>query len=356
MSTRSLGLEDVFSDVITESRIVLSERLVDVIRDVTDLDSLLGKYTDLGFHKVVVEYRIDGRDVVVKIYRYRGRLLAIIHQSGGELKTGDEALGIVEEYASKGYRGLARIFDVNDELLKDLIGEDKFKEITRMEKAEVVKERIKEVEKPTVIEETTKPQPTGMVEAGKAVEEGVGKPAVVKPRVDYRREVKRVIDELGLEEIFIDVREEEDNTKIIVELNPLPTWVKLRSIAYAVMAAYLKHKDPEEYPPVKAEIVMGEDRDSILLIDKRELLIARIIGEALHTLSRNGIPVVDSTYKIEKNNKLVVSLKVKKPVYPGVTIEDTLREAYERVKELWRGELELRAKKGRFGEVKIPKK
>ncbi len=355
----TFGLEDVFSDILVESRIVMSEDAVSVEKNISRIDELLEKYSSLGFHKIVFEYSgTNGRETF-KLYRFKDLVLAAILESSKGRITGVEAIKSLNNYLSSGKSvELVRVFKIKDELLREILGEEKYREIVESAKKT---EAEKPVEKTSLREEkiqsqvvTEKPVVESTVVAEKAVGEVEGRVGVVMERVDYRRAIKRIIDELGLEEIYIDVREEPESTKIVVELNPLPTWISLRSILYAVIAAYLKNKSGREYPAVKAEVKMGDQSESILLIKQQELLIARIIGEILHHLSKNGIPVKDTDYQLDEKNNLIIILKVKKPVYPGVTIKDTLREIYEKVKTLWPHKLVIKAKKGKFSEVKIP--
>lgn len=360
----TLGFEELFSDVLVESRIVMNESLLELIRGPVSLSDVFAKYNGEEFYKITSEWEEPGRGrFTARIYRFNGRVLAAIVEGAGSRLLGSDALEAVFNRSMS----IVRVYRIPLDLLKEIIGEEQFREITsttprkaeaeeKVVEAEKVEEKTStatpqtvEAEAPTTSYETT-PLEKPVPEIHQLV-----KPAVEKVSVeDLKRGIARLIGDFGLEYLNIEVSETEEIVKVFVDLNPIPTWVSLRSILYSIVYKYveLRHR----YPVMKLEIRLGDMHDSLLLTKPEEVMIAAVVGRIEYELVQNGIPVKDTAYTIDREKMtLTIIIKAKKPVYPGVKIEDVARKAYEEAKKEWSGELYIRIKTGRFGGVRIPK-
>ncbi len=362
--SKTLGFEELFSDILVESRIVMNESLLELIRGPVSLNDIFAKYSGEEFYKITSEWEEPGKGrFTAKIYRFNGRILAAIVEGDGSRVLGSNALELVLNRSMS----IVRVYRIPLDLLKEIVGEERFNEIVSMrpEKTEAggkaveveakeetsttISPQTVEAEAPTTGYETT-PLEKPRLEAGRTV-----KPAVEKVSVeDLKREIARLIGDFGLEYLNIEVSETEEIVKVFVDLNPIPTWVSLRSILYSIVYKYVELR--RKYPVMKLEIRLGDMHDSLLLTKPEEVMIAAVVGRIEYELVQNGIPVKDTTYTIDREKMtLTIIIKAKKPVYPGVKIEDVARKAYEEAKKEWSGELYIRIRTGRFGGVRIPK-
>lgn len=344
---RTLGLEKFFDDIIAETKIVINESLKNLYHQPVDVGKVLGENSSIGFHKLIITLSGPGGEGELKLYRYNDLVLATIYKGSEGKIYGEEALRLLEDEKHSIVR--IQVYEIPEDIIAEIIGKDKVEEIKKgtMKPVEtrlpVKEEKKEEEEKP----ETPREKPVEAVEKPP-------KPPSETSSEAVRSEVWRLISDFGLEILNLRFDEAEDNVKIFIDLAPTPTWIDPKNVLPAVVYKYVSLRN--KYPVIKIELRHGDTHETLLLIKPEEIMATATIGKILQTLIDNGIPVTGTDYNVDKESmKLTIRIKAKKPIYPGVSVEEVLEKAYEEAKQYWTGNLEVRVKTGRFREVKIPK-
>ena len=342
----TLGLEKFFDDIITETKIVINESLKNLYHPPIDVEKVLGENSSIGFHKIIVNLFGPNGEGELKLYRYNDKVLAAIYKGPEGKLYGEEALHLLED---KNYKiSKIQVYEIPENIVAEIIGKDRVEEIKKgtvkpVEAKPPVEEKKEEEKKPEAPEKKT-------VEK---VEKPPTPPTEMSPEA-VRSEIWRLISDFGLEILDLRFDEAEDNVKIFIDLAPIPTWINPKNVLPAVVYKYVSLRN--KYPVIKIELRHGDTHESLLLIKPEEIMVTATIGKILQTLIDNGIPVTDTSYNVDKESmKLTIRIKAKKPIYPGVSVEEVVEKAYEEAKQYWTGNLEVRVKTGRFREVKIPK-
>ncbi len=364
--SESLGFENVFDDVLVESRIVINESLVELIKGPVRLGDILSKYSGEKFYRIAGGWDEPGQGrFEFKIYKLGDKILGVILEGPRGKVYGADALKIIGDRMLE----MINVYEAPLDLLREIIGEDRFRRLTggsrSGEARGAVEEGPAEVVGKTKPKETQPPPPPPPPVVEAPVSEAAGAPAQpssAQPSSipastgieDLRRSIARLIGDFGLEYLNIEVSETDEIVKVFIDLSPITTWISLRSILYSVVYKYVELR--RRYPVMKLEVRLGDLHDSLLLTKPEEVMVAAIVGRIEYIFIQNGVPVTDTRYELDKENmRLTVFIKAKKPIYPGVKAADVARSAYNEARNEWRGELRLRVKTGRFSEIKIPK-
>ncbi|ABN70238.1 hypothetical protein Smar_1143 [Staphylothermus marinus F1] len=342
-----LDFSMVLDDVINKAKIVLSESIVERLRNASkgELDNITEKHST-GVYKLVLK-PIDGEQFI--FYIYNGFLIGAIYENK-EKKHGIEAYNIFKSGPEQLFSSI-EIYSVPENVLEEIIGKEKLEELKKTIKQETSVSQQRE----SIASTSSQVLEVGAKQASPTTE-AVVKPA---PKIDFesiRKEIYELIERLGFDILDVKLELREDIVYLTIELAPMyqtaMMLLDLESTLSAALSLYIE-KTRMDDKIVKSQIRMAGETKTKLLVKKEDFIATTILGKIVRALNENGVPVTKSTYKISKD-KLEVFLEVKKPVYPGIDTKAVLQKVYDEVKNEWNGKSEIYVKAGRFSKYKIP--
>ncbi len=364
MAEHVLKYGRVFDSIISQAKISLAQQLVESIMGAKAREmpkNFYEKHKD-GIYKVMALLRSKESEATVTMYTYNGVPLAAILEVKGQKKYNGDVLNFLSKFEEAGYSiQWIDYYKLPRDIVADILGEDTLKDIEKslMKKEEAVEKIIEEVktEEPKEIKEEKKVvQQVVTVTVEKAIEKPPAKPIVKpKPLVDIKKELFKLLEDVGFEPINVDVKGDTENVEIIVDMPPSMPWLEPKDMLYIVAEKYISLVGTPSF--MRLEIRFSSElTEEITLTSTVAFAIARIIGRSLKRLLDEGIGVTGTQHTISPDgNTIIVRFKVKKTTLAGINVRDLLMQIYDDVKRFWKGILILSIKTGRFGrEIRVP--
>ncbi len=360
MSVHVLKYGRVFDSIISQAKISLAQQLVESIMGAQAKEiskNFYEKYKD-GIYKVTALLRSKESEAIVTMYTYNGVPLAAILEVEGQKKYDGDVLDFLNKLEETGYSiQWIDYYKLPRETIADILGKDVLKNIEEslIKRKEAIEETVKKV-KTEEPKEVKKERKVAQQVVAITVEKTSTKPIVKpKPLIDIKKELLRLLEDVGFEAINVDVKGDTENVELVIDMPPSMPWLEPKDILYIVAEKYISLMGTPSF--MRLEIRFGSElTEEITLTSSVAFAIARIIGRSLKRLLDEGIGVTGTQHTISPDgNTIIIRFKVKKTTLAGINVRDLLMQIYDDVKRFWKGILILSIKTGKFGrEIRVP--
>ncbi len=313
-------------DVVVRSFVLLKGRVL-VSRSFESFNDFMKTLEEVcrsGWCYSVLDLYKDGEKDRFEAYTKDGRIVGCILSLSDRKLYGLEALTELRVREASYTRVWATIYSFDSEVLKSLLGGIDI---------DIVGASPRAIEVPT-------PKPIETESRTKPLE---GK--------DLRSMVTESLSRLGIEVLDVAVAEGEQFVVIDVTCRRRSSTTSLRELVFLVAKQVLLAMGTRK--PLKITIHCERVYSEVVDVSNPDLVI--VLGTIPEILARHGFGIDKLKYEV-KNGRLDLRLVLRREgLYSSIGIEQLVRELYNELKKVWRGDLSIRAKIGAFGlEARAP--
>ncbi len=319
-------------NVVLMSKIVLNGNLVvsKTLRSSGKIYEYIKEPCREGFCYVHLRLISKGEEVgELKIFLFRGKVVACIGRIGSEKIYGNNALGVLEKLRSMGIEYIKMIAYSFEQSLIDM-------DLERMITKTIVSPQPKRAETGEKEIEKKRPAEKKVGDINTYIATKLGLLDIPVVNVAIIR---------GKNHLLIDVVCDEES-----EIPP-PKNIALATIKYYIEAVGVDKAKEKIKVVVHHKKIYTETYDL-----SRDIHIWRLLGSIPEIIQKYNLYAEKLKYNIKNNRALEISLVLKRyGIYSTANIYELTREIYNRLKQEWKGDLRVKAKIGAWGlEAKYP--